>query len=167
MVEEKAQIYRKGKKIGVINKGDRIIRNQTLEYLELTHEWNLESFYKGHIGEIRKVLLDLDIYEKAFLMSITPYVGYEDCCIKYDNGNTIGTEDMIKLSGLKRARTYETIKSLIKKDIIYKGKNSKEKQYFINPWLFCKGHRINKVLQTMFQNYKVRVLGGVPWKNIK
>jgi hypothetical protein len=53
------------------------------------------------------------------------------------------------------------------KDIICRNKNSKERQYFVNPWLFCKGNRINKVLQTMFRNYGVRVCGGIKWKHIK
>lgn len=33
-------------------------------------------------------------------------------------------------------------------------------------WLFCKGNRINKVLKTMFKNYRIRVLGGVKWKDM-
>ena len=60
----------------------------------------------------------------------------------------------------------KVIRSLIDKDILYKGKNSKNVQYFVNPWLFCKGNRINKVLKTMFENYKIRTY-GVRWGELK
>ena len=149
--------------------GDRIkiIRRESVEYLAQFQTWKIEHFYKGHTDEIRKLMGELSTNEKAFLYSIAVYVGYEDCCLKYPNGNDITTKDLIELTGLGKTAVHETIKSLVKKDILYKGKNSKNRQYFINPWLFCKGNRINKVLKTMFKNYKVRVMGGVKWKDIK
>jgi hypothetical protein len=147
--------------------GDRLLRAGTLEHLSSTQEWNIENFFKGHIGEITKWLKDLSVAEKAFLFSIVPYVNYEDCHLQYSNGNDIGTEDLVKISSMPRRTAYETITSLIEKDILYRGKNSRSRQFFVNPWLFCKGNRINKVLKTMFKNYRIRVLGGVQWKDVK
>lgn len=152
-----------------IRVGDRhkITRRESIEYLSQFQEWRIEQFYKGHIEEIRKLMKELSTNEKAFLFSVAIYVGYEDCCLKYSNGKDITTEDLVKITGLGRSTLFETIKSLAKKDIIYRGKNSKNRQYFVNPWLFCKGNRINKVLRTMFKNYKVRVRGGMAWKDLK
>ena len=150
-----------------MNEGDKIIRAKSLEYLNSTQEWKMEHFYKGHTLEIRKVMKELSTKEKAFLFSIATYIGYEDCCLKYDNGEIISTDDLVEISGMGRSTVFEVIASLMKNDIIYKGRNSKNRQYFINPWLFCKGNRINKVLRTMFRNYRVRVMGNCQWKNIK
>ena len=127
--------------------------------------WNLELFYKGNVKEIQAIMKELNVYEKAFLYSIVPYIGYDDCCLKYNNGNELSFEKMIEISGISKGKLSETIKSLIDKDILYKGKNSKNTQYFVNPWLFCKGNRINKVLKTMFKNYKIRTF-GVRWKEL-
>lgn len=127
--------------------------------------WNLEVFYKGNIKEIQAIMRELNVYEKAFLYSIVPYIGYDDCCLKYNNGNELSFEKMVEISGISKGKLSETIKSLIDKDILYKGKNSKNTQYFVNPWLFCKGNRINKVLKTMFKNYKIRTL-GVRWREL-
>lgn len=156
-----------GKEMGCLCDGDRVIRKASVEYLNNTQDWKIENFFKGHIGEINKWMAELSILEKAFLFSVVPYVNYEDCHLCYNNGNDIGTEDLVKITGMGRRQVYETINSLIKKDIIYRGKNSKSRQYFVNPWLFCKGNRINKVLKTMFKNYRIRVLGGIKWKDIK
>ena len=110
---------------------------------------------------------DLSQAEKAFLFSILPYISYEDCHLQYGNGIDIGTEDLIDITKLSRPLVYQTVKSLISKDILYKGRNSKNRQYFVNPWLFCKGNRINKVLKTMFKNYHIRSMGGKKWGSIK
>ncbi len=131
-------------------------------------EWNImEHFYKGNIDEIRKTMQNLNVYEKAFLYSIVPYISYEDCCLKYDNGNELKFETLVDISGISKGKLSAVINSLVEKDIVYKGKNSNTTQYFVNPWLFCKGSRINKVLKTMFKNYEIQTKDGVKWKDLK
>jgi len=157
-----------GEKMGEVREGDVILRKNSIDYLDSCHVWKVEHFYKGNAAEMKKLMKELTPNEKVLLFSIAVYVGYEDCCLKHDNGNELTTKDLVMLSGLGRSTTFETINSLIQKDILYKGRNSsKNRQYFINPWIFCKGNRINKVLKTMFKNYKIRVLGGTQWKNFK
>lgn len=129
--------------------------------------WTMDSFYKGNIQEIRKTMDKLDLYEKAFLYSIATYVGYDDCCLKYDNGNELTMDKMTEISGISKRKLQDVVQGLIDKDILYKGKNSKTFQYFVNPWLFCKGNRINKVLRTMFKNYKIQVKNGTKWKDLR
>lgn len=160
--------------VGMYRQGDKIVRRESIEAnrkrLASTDEymtWNLESFFKGHTGELRKQLANLSTPEKAFLFCMATYVGYEDCCLKHDNGCMLTFDDMVSISGMSRGQVSNVINSLIGKDIIFKGKNSQDRQYFINPWLFCKGQRINKVLQTMFRNYKVKILGGKRWKDVQ
>jgi DNA-binding MarR family transcriptional regulator len=156
-----------GQIIGEINEGDRILRAESLEYLENYQIWKIEHFYKGNTEELRKMFKCLSTSEKAFLFCMAVYVGYEDCCLKHDNGNELSFDDMVEISGMSRSTVSEVLNSLIKKDIIYRGKNSRTRQYFINPWLFCKGQRINKVLRTMFKNYRVKVMGGQKWGDIR
>lgn len=152
---------------GELGEGDRILRSNTIEYLKSTEEWKMEHFYKGCIDEIKQIMKELSTNEKAFLFAVAPYVGYEDCCIKHQNGDDITTEDLVGLTGLGRTTLFSVINSLCEKDILYKGKNSKAKQYFMNPWIFAKGNRINKVLKTMFKNYRIRIMGNKKWKDIK
>ena len=157
------------------NEGDRVVRKASLDaYKRIKarekqcQEWKIEHFYMGNIFEISKMLKKLDIYEKAFLFSIAPYVGYEDCCLKHpSNGVELKFDSLVEITGISRSKLSSVINSLIEKDIVYKGKNSNTVQYFVNPWLFCKGNRINKVLKTMFKNYQIQVLGGIEWKDLK
>jgi hypothetical protein len=154
-----------GEIIAELKPGDKVkvIRGDSIK----TGEWKIKHFYKGHTEEIKKVINELSINEKAFLFSIAPYVGYEDCCLKYANNKDIPLEGLVEISGMCRSVVFQVVSSLIKKDILYKGKNSKCRQYFVNPWIFCKGQRINKVLKKMFENYHIQILNGIQWKNIK
>lgn len=61
-----------------------------------------------------------------------------------------------KSLGISKSKVYKILASLEKKDIIYKGANSTDMQFFVNPYLFCKGARINKTLLRMFENYEIR-----------
>ena len=164
--------------VGELDKGDRVLKYNSIEAYRRMQEskyikdkqdkcqdWVIDYFYKGNIAEIRAIMKELDTYEKAFLYSIAPFVSYEDCCLKYDNGKELSFNTLSEISGISTGKLSKVIKSLIDKDILYKGKNSKNTQYFVNPWLFCKGNRINKVLKTMFKNYKIRTL-GVRWKEL-
>jgi len=145
-----------------IKKNEKNDNNEEIEFIY----WNTKSFYKVNVAELRLWLDDLSQAEKAFLFSIAPYISFDDCHLQYGNGVDIGTEDLIKITQMSRGLVYKTISSLIEKDILYKGKNSKNRQYFVNPWLFCKGNRINKVLKTMFKNYKIRSKGNIEWKDL-
>lgn len=160
-----------GEIIGMIEEGDRIIKGKSMKVFQQmkdeTEEWIIENFYKGNVDELELWINDLSITEKAFLFSIVPYISYDDCHLEYKNHTDISTEDLPKITGMSRNTVYDVIKTLIDKDILYKGENSKNRQFFINPWLFCRGQRINKVLKAMFKNYKIRVYGGKKWDKLK
>jgi hypothetical protein len=68
---------------------------------------------------------------------------------------------------MSKGKLSEVIKSLRSKDVIYKGVNTEGIQYFINPWLYCRGTRIQTVLKTMFQSYKIRVKNNIRWGDIQ
>lgn len=112
----------------------------------------MDEFYKGNINKLKKNMTNLDIYERAFLFSIVPYIGYEDCCLKYDNGKEIGFTNLIEISKISKRKVQDIIGSLVEKNILYKEKDGKTIRYFVNPYLFCKGSRIQSRLCSIFEN---------------
>jgi len=150
-----------------IGPGDRILRKKSVEYLESVREWKIDHFYKGNLREISKWMKELTPNEKAILFTVSPYVGFTDCCLKHENGEMLTFDFIVTMSGLSRGTVSHTINTLIQKDILYRGRNSRERQYFMNPWFFSKGQTINKILQTMFRNYKIKVCGNIKWSNLR
>lgn len=166
-----------GEQMNDIFPGDQIVRRESSEsykkYVKSKSEkeksyqrWDLDNFYRANISELTLLLEELSQSEKAFLFSISPYISFEDCHLMYHNNVDIGTEELVKITRMSRTTVYKIIDSLISKDILYKGMNSKTRQYFVNPWIFSKGSRINKVLKTMFGNYEIRILGNKKWKDL-
>ena len=162
-----------GEQIDHLEDGDRILRKTSIDKIKELHEDELpegtatiKQFFKGNGREISLILPELDVYEKAFLFSVAPYVNYMDCCLKYSNGKDVTADGLLCITGIKRSKMFMVVDSLVKKDIIYKGVNSKNKQYYVNPWLFCKGNRLNKVLKNMFRNYRIRSMNGMKWGNM-
>lgn len=163
-----------------INKGDKIVRKSSIDAFRDIKEqeaieqgcdkWKMKEFYKTNIEEMKLVLKELSQSEKAFLASITPYISFDSNLLQVGSGRKakdIGTEELVDITGMSRSTVYDTIDTLRKKDIVYRGENSRNRQYYINPWLYCKGNRINRVLKDMFKNYKVRSQGNVLWKDLE
>lgn len=157
-----------GEQIDELFEGDRILRKSSIDQFKQANEmvWNYKSFFKGNCEELKLLIPTLDIYERAILLSILPYVNYSDCLICHSNKREIGLNDIAELSGIGKRKVMTCLDSLIKKDILYKGKNSRTNQYFINPWLVSKGSMANYVLMTMFKNYKIKTRNNVMWKEL-
>lgn len=127
--------------------------------------WDLKHYSKTNTDELKLLLPELSKNEKIVIFSILPYVGYDDCLLRHTNGKELNIESISKISGLSVSTVEDVVVGLRHKDIIYKGKNSRNVQYFINPWICSRGNRINKVLKTMFKNYKIRTLEA-RWKEL-
>lgn len=129
--------------------------------------WDLKHYSKVNTDELRLLLPELSKNERIVLFSLLPYVGYDDCLLKHINGKELNIEGIAKISSLSASTVEKVVESLRHKDILYKGKNSRNVQYFINPWICSRGSKLSKVLKTMFQNYEVQSFGGIKWKDLK
>jgi cellobiose-specific phosphotransferase system component IIA len=167
-----------GETVNHINKGDRIVRKSSIDAFKeikeneakaICESWDIREFYKANTEELQLISKELSQNEKAFLFSIAPYISFDSNILQVGKGRKaedLGTEDLIEITGMSRSTLYHTIDLLHKKDIVYKGKNSRNRQFYINPLLYCKGNRINKVLRDMFKNYKIRSRDNVLWKDL-
>lgn len=141
-----------------LKEGDKILRKKSQEYLADKIEVHYTEYITVNSAELRLLMDDIDKNEASAIMALLPYVSFTSSVIQHKNGKCIGTEDMPKILGMSRNTSYETINKLVAKDILYKGKNSKEVQYYMNPWLTKKGRKVNSTLASMFKNYYVRSL---------
>jgi hypothetical protein len=160
----KRLIDENGEVLTELNDNDRILRSSSIEYLKDTEVWEIEHFFKGNIDELKMITQELSTYARSVLFSILPYISYTDCCLKSER-DTLSFDDLQKICNISQGKLCDVLEELRKKDIICRAKNSRETIYFINPWIVCRGNRINRVLQTMFKNYRVRVINKT-WKEI-
>ena len=149
-----------------ICKGDRILRGKSAEFLSNTTKMNVKSFVKLNIDEVTLVLPTLTSSEQAMLINLIPYMSYRSCCLQYSNGRDINLDSIVSITKMSRNTVIKAIEGLISKDILYKGRNSKNNQYFVNPWIANKGMVVDNVLRQMFKNYRIKSLGNIKWDNL-
>lgn len=151
--------------LDVVNEGDsvRVTKANQREYMESTIPVPIVSFVKVNADEVKLLREEMENGEYAFLMRLIAYVSYKDNCVK--NGrHPMSIDEISRVFRMGRSRTSELVNKLVQMDILYKGKNSREYQLFMNPWIACRGNRCNKVLSTMFRHYRIRSMGGVKWE---
>ena len=149
-----------------LGEGDRIVRAKSREHLANTLDIPVKNFVKLNIDELQPLLPSLSSTEQTMLINLIPYISYKTCCLQYKNGNDLNLQDIVKVTGISENTCIKAIEGLISHDILYKGKNSKNNQYFVNPWIANRGMVVNKVLKQMFKNYKVHSMGGVKWNDL-
>jgi len=154
-----------GEVVSELREGDRILRKESIDAFK-QHNKDGRSFIKGNTAEMRKLTPLLSMNERAMIFSLMPYTAYQTCLIQYPNGKDIGLQEIIKISGMCRNTASETIRRLSAKDVLYRGRNSRNNQYFINPWIVYRGAEFNIVLSEMFKNYRILSRGGIQWKDL-
>ena len=153
---------------GYLKKGDRILRAESIVHLSKRANSAIKDrrFIRIDEEEGRLMAKELNAYERAVLFQLQFYVSYESGLIRYPNGKEIGFNDLVEMTGLSKATVTSAVSGLVSKDILYKGKNSKRTQYYMNPWIASKGVVPNSTLRDMFGNYKIRSKGNIRWKDL-
>lgn len=156
-----------GEVIDSIEEGDKfsITRKKKIDFMENTIEIPFKSFVKLNTKEIGFLSKELSKSDFAFLLSLCDFVGFYDNCIKNRRGDPMSIDEIALKLDIPRSTAYRIVNKLIDESILCKAKTS-EFQLFVCPLIFCKGNRANRVLQTMFRNYKVRSFGGVKWEKL-
>lgn len=125
-----------------------------------------DSFIKLNGEEVKYLTVELTNAQLSFMLSLLPYLSYLDNCIKDGHGSPLSVAQIGERIGISRKTVNRLVNELIEEDLLCKAKNSAEFQLFMNPWFAGKGNRCNRVLSTMFRNYRVRSMGGKRWKNL-
>lgn len=143
----------------------KITKKASMDYLSTRAVISGGNFFKGYVAELRLVLPTLSQGEKSLLFSIAPYVTYYSCHLQWSNGKDITVSSIVRISGFSKKTVLKLLGLLVSKDILYHGKNSRNYQWFVNPWIFSRGNEMNKVLKAMFKNYYIRV-HKCRWKDL-
>lgn len=157
-----------GEVVADLSPGDRIVRKKSVDYLQTKQKSDIKNrhFVRMDEDEGRLIAKELTPNERAVLFQLLFYVSYESGLICYSNGKEIGFSDIVEMTGISRRTVASVLESLIAKDVLYKGRNSKKTQYYMNPWIASKGVMPNRTLKEMFGNYHIRSKGGTMWKDL-
>ena len=127
-----------------------------------------KTFIKNNHIEFREVIKELDLYEKAVLLGMLNYIEYRSNCVVVGGKHCITVEEISGLAGISERKTYDVLRTLMKKHLIAKANVGERNrfQYYMNPWIAVRGNLINATLKEMFAEYPIRTKGMTKWKDL-
>lgn len=104
--------------------------------------------------DVRYIAKDISGISLAIAIFLQTYAKYQSNLIAYDNGRPISNDDIVKLTEYSKPTVVKCMDELVSTKVFARVKVGKSYQYYANPYIFCKGKRVNKTLIDMFKNYK-------------
>lgn len=136
--------------------GDRIMSGKSIDYLIDTMPIQKdEQFVKTFIKSL-DILVSEQLSGSAYSIIIMAirYLRYGSGIVAFENGKPFTKHDFIEFCKLKERTVDYAVEELVEKKIFSKNKTGHDIQYFVNPFIFMRGERINKTLYVMFKNSK-------------
>jgi hypothetical protein len=128
-----------------VNYGDRILRKKTIDYFKdsitLKHK-----FVKAN----DLALYNTNSYAK-YINKLLIFVGYMDGILKFSNGVFLKNKHISEIFEINTRNTNRVMNELAKQDIVHKHKKDKVIYYTFNPWIACRGKRIDIDLYNEFK----------------
>lgn len=139
--------------IGVMREGDRILRKETDDYLRSTQEILPDEPYIKTFNRIMFAVSNgLTGAELQMAYAIAPFLSYESGMLKHKNGQPLTRHYIAEYTGLSIQTVDRILQGLKEKQVIGRNVVGREVQYFMNPWIFMRGKRVNNTLHDMFKN---------------
>lgn len=131
-------------------KGDRVVRSSSLEWLEDTIPVKIK-FIKLNPATCE----ELAKYGSE-LFCLFKYVHFQTGILVFSNGNKVRPKHLAGILHKKRRSGSRVIAELIEQDILHKHKEGTTYYYTMNPWVCLKGRRVSKSLYEEFMKTKYR-----------
>jgi len=147
-----------GEVVDTIDGKDRIVRAASVEFLCDTIAWGEDRpFIKVFIDFFPKVAEELSGGAVGLMSVIVPYIAYQSnlLCNRSCN-NPLNNKDIEDITGISKPSVIKYMNELVDAKVLFRGNTGKSYQYYANPYIYCRGKRINKTLEAMFRNYPER-----------
>ncbi|SHJ92749.1 hypothetical protein [Paramaledivibacter caminithermalis] len=111
-----------------------------------------KSFH-SKLNDIRNEF-GLSTAEMGVIFTLSFHIGYEDNLLYHENGTPLKKRDLYKILDLAHNAVDKYINSLVDKGILAKVKVKRSVNYYLNPYIFYRGNRIDNTLLNMFNKAK-------------
>lgn len=145
----------------VVGEGERLVKEKKVENETPVPMKKERQFMKIFLDAAGKIARELSATEVKMVVGLMPYVSYEDCCIREDGyGEVMDIAGIAEALGEDKKKVYRVVASLEKKGVmghhvtgsILKGyKGQLRKVYTVNPFIYCRGKQINRVVYEYYR----------------
>lgn len=134
--------------------GDRILRKKSTDYLSETKDHLPKELYvKAFIRPMFKLPEVLSGTEVQFVYYLLQFLEFESGVLSHPtNGKHLSREYISLDTGMGLSTVDRLLGKLKEEKVISHNHLGREVKYFMNPFIFMRGRRINKTLHEMFKN---------------
>lgn len=115
-----------------------------------------KKFSKSFASRIEDVKREfgLNLTEMGIIYTLSFHIRYEDNLLYNDNGTPAKKKDLSKILDLAHNAVDKYMASLVDKGVLAKVKVKRSVNYYLNPYIFYRGNRIDDTLLNMFNKAK-------------
>lgn len=135
--------------------GDRCITKESIDYLDNTTQFGKdEPFIKVFSKYIPKIALELSGGAAGIMFMIAPHIAFGSGLLCYmGKGHALNNGDIEELTGLSKKTIIKLMTELVDHKILARCISGRSYKYFVNPYIYCRGGRVNKTLEVMFKDF--------------
>lgn len=148
-------------------KPEFIERADGSEYKNKFNQGKKELFVKMYKNPIKELSKELSYKDLAIFTMLTPYIGYQDCILKDNDGlgKPVNIKQLSELINVNYDILRKTLKDFEKKELIAKiaiesksNSAGKINVIAVNPYIFFNGVDLRKEIYLAFKNSKWAIL---------
>ena len=170
-----------GRKIGELERGDRVIKKNSIKALLKKEQRRREELERGetvqkryrryatlNLDEIEALVLSRQLThdEAGVLLSVSPFVGWHSRVILNKEMERATLRDLAEICGMSKNKTMEVFHQMVDKGYLAIIKRGREAMYCVNPCLLHQSTSVNATLFEIFGNYPEQSRGGKTWREL-
>lgn len=129
----------------ILNKGDRVIRKKSIDYLANTEKIKY-PFIKVNYEQFGDICREVPL-----VGCLLPFIIYSNCMLVYENNVFVTPRNFAMRLGISYSTSRRVFRTLEKMGVIKKQLSSPNKYiYYFNPYIACRGTRIEVETLNMF-----------------
>jgi len=133
--------------------GDRILRKSSIDANKDSLEINNGiSFVKLYTNNLATIIEEIGPIEASVMLMLVPYIQYGSGLLVAPNGVPLTKNMLANILNKDLRNVGRNLEGLIRAELIGKHRTGKTVNYTVNPYVFCLGSKVHKVLHRLFEN---------------
>ena len=145
-----------GEVIDTLNKGDKILRKSSADYLKDTESPPKGEQFTKLYHKITPMLVDSNLTAAELILFIhfAVNIRYQSNVAKYSNGKLITRSNLQGDLKMSEPTLKRSIYKLIREGLIVEAKTIEGKVFIVNPYVVMVGDKVNKTVFDLFRKSK-------------
>lgn len=149
-----------GEVVDTMEHGDllRITKKASVDKLKSQTKWGEGwQFVKLFSDNVRALEGKLSAGSMMIMFALAPCISPRSNLVVNGDGDAMSNDHIQKATGSSKESVTKFMNELVNARVLFRGRTGNSYQYYANPYIYCKGNKINDTLEMMFSSYPTRL----------